>query len=499
MIEIEECAGQVVMPRIDFNDSESVKDSIKLVAEHKVGGFIIFSGEMEQVRRHTGRLQELSDRPLLFGCDAERGLGQVVKGGTEFPFLMAQGAIGSDELVGSQAEITAQEMKYCGMNLIFAPVLDVSTNPRNPIVNIRSFSDDPETVAELAGTFIRRIRGCGVLACGKHFPGHGSTDVDSHVNLPELSRGLEQLEELELVPFARAIGAGVDLIMAGHIAAPEIDGLHSPAITSGVLIQDILRKKMSFKKVVISDSFRMDPLKSLGSELEIAAASLRAGCNVILDPQKPRELIEGIKSEIKQSKDLLLKVKSSCKSVLEIKKDLHSGGAGQVKKPSQQAADKLVKEISTRSICVIREGRISSEKVDVNLLDATGRGTDLVAPFTDCLERSGVAVNSLSCVSETDFSVYRSSLNVINLIVTSVAGWSDHFQIGKGFRNFLSEMSNAGSRNIVVSLGSPYVIKDLDQFDALICSFSSLPECQVAVAENLLGRLSARGKLPVRI
>lgn len=487
------------MPRIDFNDSECIKDSIRLVKEHKVGGFIIFKGEMEQVRRHVDRLQALSDRLLLFGCDAERGLGQVVKGGTEFPFLMAQGAIGSEQLVGRQAEITAQEMKYCGMNLIFAPVLDVSTNPRNPIVNIRSFSDDPETVAELAGAFIRKIRDCGMLACGKHFPGHGSTDVDSHVTLPELSRSAEQLEELELVPFARAIGSGVDLIMAGHIAAPEIDGSHSPAITSKVLIQDILRKKMNFKKVVISDSFRMDPLKGLGSELEIASGSLQAGCNVILDPQKPRELIEGIRSEIKHSKDLLLKVKSSFKSVLEIKKDLRSDGTVRVKKPDQQAADKLVKEISTRSICVVKEGKISSERVDVNLLDATGRGMDLVVPFTDCLKRSGVAVNSLHCVSETDFPVYRSPLNVINLIVTSVAGWSDHFQIGKGFRAFLNGMTNAGSRNIVVSLGSPYVIKDLDKFDAVICSFSALPECQVAVAENLLGGLSARGKLPVRI
>jgi len=234
IIGVEELAGQIVMPVIHFNNSESIKNSIELVEKYKVGGFIIFNGELEQVRRHIDRLQASSDRLLLFGCDAERGLGQIVKGGTIFPFIMAQGAAGRYELIGKQAEITAEEMKYCGVNLVFAPVLDVNTNPHNPIVNIRSFSDNPETVAELAEIFIRKIRESRVLSCGKHFPGHGSTDVDSHVTLPEVNRSLKELEEIELIPFMKAIESGVDLIMVGHIATPAIENSRNLAITSRV-------------------------------------------------------------------------------------------------------------------------------------------------------------------------------------------------------------------------------------------------------------------------
>jgi len=500
IIETEEFVGQIVMPVIHFNNSESIKNSIELVEKYKVGGFIIFNGELEQVRRHIDRLQASSDRLLLFGCDAERGLGQIVKGGTIFPFLMAQGAAGSYELIGKQAEITAEEMKYCGVNLVFAPVLDVNTNPHNPIVNIRSFSDNPETVAELAEIFIRKIRESRVLSCGKHFPGHGSTDIDSHVTLPEVNRSLKELEEIELIPFMKAIESGVDLIMVGHIATPAIENSRNLAITSRVLIQNILRRKMGFKKVVISDSFRMGPLKDFGSELEAAVKSLQAGCNIILDPEKPRELIEGIRSEIKNNESLMYEVQRSFQSVLEIKKSLDYEDDDRAKKPDQQVKDKLVREISNRSVCVIKGGKISSEKVDVNLLDATGRGVDVITPFTDCLERNGIAVNSVNCIFEPGFSVvYSSSYNVINLIVTSVAGWKNYFQISSDFKIFLNKMSNAGSRNIVVSFGSPYVIKHLDKFDTIVCSFSSIPECQVAVAESLLGKLNAEGKLPVRI
>jgi len=229
---------------------------------------------------------------------------------------------------------------------------------------------------------------------------------------------------------------------------------------------------MGLKKVVISDSFRMGPLKDFGSELEAAVKSLQAGCNIILDPEKPRELIEGIRSEIKNNESLMYEVQRSFQSVLEIKKSLDYEDDDRAKKPDQQVKDKLVREISNRSVCVIKGGKISSEKVDVNLLDATGRGVDVITPFTDCLERNGIAVNSVNCIFEPGFSVvYSSSYNVINLIVTSVAGWKNYFQISSDFKIFLNKMSNAGSRNIVVSFGSPYVIKHLDKFDIIVCSF----------------------------
>ena len=484
---MEQSVGQVVMPRIDFNDNKSLKDSQSLAEDYNVAGFIIFNGELEQVRDTVSQLQSVSKYPLLFGCDAERGLGQIISGGTKFPFLMAQGAANDLNLLKGQAEITAAEMKYCGINLLFAPVLDVNDNPDNPIINIRSFSDNPNTVASLAYEFINTVNNSGVFCCGKHFPGHGSTDVDSHVYMPELKKNLNELENNEFIPFRKAIETRVDFIMVGHIALPQIDEELRPAIMSKFLIQDILKRDLQFEKIVITDSFRMDALNSFGSEFEIAVKSLNAGCDIILDPKDPFDLMEKIKLEIKES--------SQC--VLDLKKELATNNGTQI--PDAVFKDNLIRKISAESVCKIKDGKIDSEKVDINILDVTEKGNQLTMPFTDCLEGNGIIVNSINYISENNLPVYISPFNVINLIVTSVAAWSRHSHLKSKFRKFLEKISNSGTKNILVSLGSPYVIKDLDRFDTIICSYDSIPECQIAVAENLLGLYTSEAKLPVKI
>jgi beta-N-acetylhexosaminidase len=170
--------GQVIMPRIDFNDPNSLPLAKRLVKECEVGGFIIFNGKRDIVTETTRELQAVSEIPLLFGCDAERGLGQIVSDMTLFPFTMSLGAARDEELVYNQAHFIAHEMKECGLNLLFAPVADVNTNPDNPIINIRSYGDEYALVSRLCVAFIKGCQENGVLACAKHFPGHGRTGVD---------------------------------------------------------------------------------------------------------------------------------------------------------------------------------------------------------------------------------------------------------------------------------------------------------------------------------
>ncbi|MGI9534708.1 MAG: glycoside hydrolase family 3 N-terminal domain-containing protein [Thermodesulfobacteriota bacterium] len=496
-LSIEETVGQVVMPRIDFNESGHIRESIRLVEEYNVTGFIIFNGELEEAKDLINKLQSISKYPLFFGCDAERGLGQIVKGGTKFPFLMAQGAANNIDLLKEQAKLTATEMRYCGFNTLFAPVLDINSNPNNPIINIRSFSDNPDTVTKLANTFINTVKENGVFTCGKHFPGHGSTDIDSHVDMPELNKKLDELEILEFIPFKKAIESGVDFIMVGHIAIPEIEKDFKPAIMSKNLIQDILKKNLKFEKIVITDSFRMDALNSFGAEFETAIKSLEAGCNIILDPKNPYELIDKIKLEINHNEMLLSKIKESSNNVLNLKEELVNNKLPE--KPDKIFKNRLIQRISAESVCVVKNGNIDSTKVDINILDVTEGERQLVRPFTECLEGNGIIVNSVNYISENNLQVYSSPFNIINLIVTSVAAWTDHSHINSKLKLFLEKISNSGSKNILVSFGAPYVIKDLHQFDAIFCSFDSLPECQIAVAKNLLGKCSSEAKLPVRI
>ena len=496
-LSIEETLGQVVMPRIDFNESGHMDNSIKLVSDYNVAGFIVFNGEIEQVRETVLHLQSISSLPLFFGCDAERGLGQIVRGGTKFPFIMSQGAADNSSLLEKQAEVTALEMKYSGLNLIFAPVLDINSNPHNPIINVRSFGDDPDNVSRLANIYLHKAKKCGLLTCGKHFPGHGSTDIDSHISLPEINKELTDLEELEFLPFISAIGSGVEFIMVGHIAIPDIAGGIIPAIMSKTFVQQILKERLQFNKIVITDSFRMDSLNNFGDEIDIAVNSINAGCNIILDPKNPFDLVDKIKLEINNNEMLLSKIEASSQTVLDLKEGL-TEYAGE-SKTRFDTNEELVKKISAESVCIIKEGTIDSDSVEINLLDVTDIGMKLIQPFKNCIESNGIKINKVNNISENNFPEYRSENNIINIVVTSVSAWSGYSRLNQLFRKFLEKIPVSGDKNILVSLGSPYVVKGMNHFDTIICSFDSLSACQMAVAENLLGISRSAAKLPVKI
>jgi beta-N-acetylhexosaminidase len=238
--------GQILMPRLDFNEPDTLSYAKELVERYKVGSFIIMRGDCEDTGRAIRQLQNISPIPLLFGCDAERGLGQILSGATLFPFTMALGAIGDNDLVYRQARFIADEMKAQGLNIIFAPVLDVNSNPDNPIIGIRSYGDDPHKVSRLGSSFIRGCQDNGIMACAKHFPGHGSSDIDSHIDLPTLSRSFDEFLRCDLIPFQEAIRFGVSSIMTAHIALPRIDESAVPATFSEKLINEVLFRGLEF-------------------------------------------------------------------------------------------------------------------------------------------------------------------------------------------------------------------------------------------------------------
>ena len=496
-LSVGEAIGQVIMPRLDFNETGHMENSVKLVRDYNVGGFIIFNGKIEQVREAVLELKSISKYPLLFGCDAERGLGQIVSGATKFPFLMSHGAADNNVLLEKQAEITAEEMRYAGMNLIFAPVLDINSNPNNPIINVRAFGDDPMDVIRHSEIFIKKAKKSGLLTCGKHFPGHGSTDIDSHISLPEIDKDLPALEKLEFLPFVRALEIGVELIMVGHIAVPEIDGRPIPAIMSKSLVGDILKDRLRFSGVAITDSFRMDALENFGDEYSIALESIMAGCDIILDPKNPVSLLEKIKLEINDNEMLLSKIEASSQTVINLKENL-SEQSGQ-SKPLFTENKSLINEISAESVCIVKEGRIDTKSVEINLLDITGNGLNTIEPFTNCLETNGIVVNKINYITENEQPEYRSVNNIIYIVITTVAAWSGNSQLNPMYKRFLEKIPVFGSSNILVSLGSPYTASGMNNFDTVVCSFDSLPECQVAVAENLLGIAASAAKLPVKI
>ncbi|MEM7008523.1 MAG: glycoside hydrolase family 3 N-terminal domain-containing protein [Thermodesulfobacteriota bacterium] len=481
--------GQVIMPRIDFGDPDSLPMARTLLKDYQVGGFIIFNAVSEFVIEATSELQELSDIPLFFACDGERGVGQIVKDMERFPFNMSIGAIGDEDLVYEQASFIAHQMKDCGLNLLFAPVCDVNSNPNNPIINIRSYGDDPELVSRLCSAFVKGCQDNGVLACAKHFPGHGRTGVDSHIDLPVLDTELETLEKIDLVPFQAAIEAGVASIMTAHIGFSQI-GDGSPATVSNELISGVLRDKMGYEGLVVTDSLHMEGIIKLGKEYDISTRALNAGADIILDPLNPMELVSNLATLEPNHLGLDTKVER----ILNIKEKWLTNNAAN--KVSEIDAIKLKERIANESVCFVKGRPSDLDGVSICPFDVTNCESEIYIPFIEQMESHGV--NVVVADDSSRFRITEDS-TIICLVYTTIGAWKKQSTLPSRYISSLKYIGPLNCKTILVSFGSPYVVEGLDSFDTVLCSFDILDECQKAAADVLLGKISTKAKLPVSL
>lgn len=258
-----------------------------------VGGFIIFGGTVEAVRRLTADLLRRAGRPLLIASDLERGAGQQVTGLTEFPPPAALASLEDAAVVRWAGAVTAQEARAVGINWVLAPVADLDVLPANPIVQTRAFGENPQRVASYVRSWIEGCQDAGALACAKHYPGHGRTTVDSHIDLPVVEASAEVLRESDLVPFRAAVGSGVASIMTGHVAYPSLDSSGLPATLSKPVL-DELRGPLGFDGLVVSDALIMDGALQGRRESDAAVEAVCAGVDLLLYPNDPRRVKEAL-------------------------------------------------------------------------------------------------------------------------------------------------------------------------------------------------------------
>jgi beta-glucosidase-like glycosyl hydrolase len=258
-----------------------------------VGGFIIFGGTVEAVRRLTADLLRRAERPLLIASDLERGAGQQIAGLTEFPPPLALASLGDPAAVRWAAAVTAQEARAVGINWVFAPVADLDVLPENPIVQTRAFGSDPQRVATFVRNWVEGCQSAGALACAKHYPGHGRTAVDSHVALPVVSERRDVLLDSDLVPFTVAVECGVASIMTAHVAYPGLDDTNLPATLSPRMLR-LLRSELGFDGLVVTDALIMDGALGGRRESDAALEAIRAGVDLLLYPNDPRRVREAL-------------------------------------------------------------------------------------------------------------------------------------------------------------------------------------------------------------
>jgi beta-glucosidase-like glycosyl hydrolase len=293
-------SGRLILPALRAaadggfgHEAARIADALDL----GVGGFIVFGGTVESVRRLTADLFRRAGRPMLIAADLERGAGQQVAGLTEFPPPLALASLEDAAVVRWAGAVTAQEARAVGINWVFAPVGDLDVLADNPIVQTRAFGDDPNRVASLVRTWIEGCQDAGALACAKHFPGHGRTTVDSHIALPVVIDSADTLRDSDLLPFSIAVESGVASMMTAHVAYPALDASGVPATISGPIMAE-LRERLGFDGLVVTDALIMDAALVGRRESDAAVEAVQAGVDLLLYPNDARRVRDALEQAL---------------------------------------------------------------------------------------------------------------------------------------------------------------------------------------------------------
>jgi len=503
---------------------------LALVERDGIGGVVISLGTPHSYVSRLNRLQDASDVPLLVAADFEAGPGSRVGsvyalpsgldmgGATTFPPAMAFGAARDERLAFEAGRVTAIEARAMGVHLSFAPVLDVNNNPDNPIINTRSYGEDPERVAALGAAYIRGAREGGLMTTAKHFPGHGDTGTDSHVALPTIPGDRARLDRVELVPFRRAIQTGVDAVMTAHVAATGILGTGAPPATlSPYFMSRLLRDELGFEGVLFTDALDMAAIVAGYGAGEASVRALEAGADVLLMPTDPVAAIDAVLDAVASGRLSETRIESSVARLLELKARAGLDRARLVD-PDRipqvvgvAAHLEVADSVARRSVTLVRdfEGQVPFDTSAVRrVLSVTlardgnpvaGRVFD--ARLADAVEVSPARVRLDTRVESYDSLV--AATRGVDVVVLSVyvppSAVAEGVDVAPEVAAFLRAVDAAGTPIVVLSFGSPYLLASLPDARAYVTVWGGSPASQRAAADALLGRTDIGGTLPIAL
>jgi beta-N-acetylhexosaminidase len=520
---LEEKIGQLISCRFSghfYNlESPAVQRLETLVKEQKVGGMIIFGGEAFEAAYLINWIQEKSDTPLLIASDLERGLGNQINGATLFPPLMSIGATGSDDLAYTMGGITAREARAVGIHITYAPVVDVNSNPLNPIINTRSIGEDPQLVSRLAAAFIKGCQENGVIATAKHFPGHGDTQVDSHTELPLIDKSLESLKQMELIPFKKAVEAGVQAVMTAHIHIPALDPTPVlPATLSPVIITEMLRKKMGFNGLIVTDAMEMGGITTLYSPEEAAVKAVKAGVDCLLLPLETEKVIQALVQEVRSGGISQSRIDESVRRILRAKArlGLHKSKLVDMEALPRILASKEHLEVAQKafekSITLVKNHNdwlpLSCEDKKLAVFSLSSDRGDFFAGqvFTEevkkrCPEVQEFYADALTGDEFIEAAVEKSCEADTRIIILFSRLYSGKGSVGLNNRHIqlIKRLAKDDIPLLVISFGSPYFLKHFPDVDIYVCAYRKAGLAQKAAVRAVFGEIGFSGRLPVSI
>ncbi|GBD32839.1 Beta-hexosaminidase [bacterium HR33] len=519
-LSLDEKVGQVLMPWLSGAyaalDAEGFLRAAAWVDSFAVGGIVVSVGSPLDVAAKLNALQERSRLPLLIAADLEWGAGMRLQGATAFPMVMAIGATGRELDAYELGRVTALEARAVGIHLTFSPVSDVNNNPANPIINTRSFGEDPRAVATLVAAYIKGASEHGLYTTAKHFPGHGDTDIDSHLSLPAVAGCWERLDTLELIPFRAAIEAGVTAIMTAHVAYRCDSTETLPATLSGAVTSGILRDSLGFQGVAVTDALTMGAVVERFGPGESAVRAFLAGNDILLMPSDLGTAFRAMVAAVRNGRIPEDRLNRSVRKILQLKLDAglferrtvsldripHVVGRSEF----QQIAD----DIAQRALTLIQEGEMRSFR------SARGRWavityaeeTNLTIGnvLVEELRRRGDTVATFRLYPPSGPLSYDSARTLISgyprvMFATSVRpiAWRGHIALPDSLAALILATAEV-KPTLLVSLGSPYLLRQLPGYrGAYLLAWSDVPATERAVAVAVTGGAPIRGRTPVTL
>jgi len=554
----EEKVGQLFMiwVRVQFWNTENpdylqLRDNIhkyhigSLAMSVPVDGPFLLRNQPFEAAELLNRLQKESKLPLIFAADFERGVSMRLYGTTIFPHPMAFGAAGKPEYAENFGRVTAQEARAIGVHWNFFPVADVNSNPANPIINTRSFGEDPKQVGDLLAAYIRGAHAGGMLTTAKHFPGHGDTDTDSHLGVARVNGDVAHLQTVELPPFKKAIEGGVDSVMVAHVTVPALEpDPNRVATTSPAVVTDLLKKQLGFKGIVVTDALDMAGLTRLYAANigRAAVEAFKAGNDLLLIPvdldASYRSLLEAVRSgEISSARldESVLKILEA-KASLGLHKahliDLNKVPVEIGKPPNlalgQQIADdaitmvrdngkllplkirgtaktglpyQSVEELRNRVVVVIFSDDVRTESGRMLEREIRSRAPDANVLYVDPRIAAGMTNNVLAAVDQAEAVIAPVYLiPTAGKLIKAQGSVKNSVALADSTGTLLQEiLEHAAGKTVVLAMGNPYLAQDFLAIQNYLCTYSNATVSELSAVKALFGEIAIRGHLPVSI
>jgi beta-N-acetylhexosaminidase len=528
---LDEKVGQLIFATyhgsFTADDSPAYAEIMRDVEELHVGGFInitqssplgIVKSQAYPTAVLTNQLQAKSKLPLLVGADFERGTAMRLDEGTSFPTAMALAAAGNPKDAYTMGKVTALEARAVGIHWIYAPDSDVNNNPDNPIINTRSFGEDPKKVAEFVTQFVHGVQDNGGLATAKHFPGHGDTAADSHIDLPVIRADRERLESLELVPFRAAIAAGADSIMTGHLAIPALEpDTNTPATLSSNILTGLLRNELGYQGLVVTDAMDMGGITVRYAPGEAAVRAFAAGADALLMPPVPDAAIDALRDAVKSGRISNERLDASVRRILQAKAriGLYKERLVDVNALNKHFAkvewQREAQEVSDRGVTLLRDTPhrlpLDETKPTRALLVALYADPEPY-PGEDLERELRSRVDSLTTLRADTRFVKADNLKLPSADTYDVAILAFFVRVSdrKGNVDIPAEQAalaekvyKNGKPVVTIGFGSPYLVEKFPQAETWLAAFGISDVAQISVARALFGQIAVRGHLPVTV